>query len=132
MASILNDTKKMLGIPAEHTQFDSDLIMHINTVFNILQQLGVGPDEGFSISDGAAVWSDFVTDTNLNIVKSYMYAKVRMIFDPPTSGPLIGALEKVIAEMEWRLNVQVDPGEESEEFSEEEESDDGRTLPPWY
>ena len=112
MASILNDTKKMLGIPSEHTQFDPDLIMHINSVFNILQQLGVGPDEGFAISDEAAVWGDFITDTNLNIVKSYMYAKVRMIFDPPTAGPLIGALEKVIAEMEWRLNVQVDPGEE--------------------
>ena len=115
MASILNDTKKMLGIPAEHTQFDPDIIMHINSVFDILHQLGVGPDEGFAIADEAAVWDDYTMDINLNAVKSYMYAKVRMIFDPPTSGIVMGSLEKVISEMEWRLNVEVDPKEDNDE-----------------
>lgn len=114
MASILNDsillsTKKMLGIPAEHTQFDPDIIMHINSVFNILQQLGVGPEEGFSISDDTAVWTDFVDDANLNAVKSYMYAKVRLMFDPPTSGIVSQAVSEIVKELEWRLNVQVDP-----------------------
>lgn len=115
MASILQDTKKMLGIPAEHTQFDSDLVMHINGVFNILNQLGVGPKEGFFILDEAAEWEDFTTNVNLNLVKSYMYVKVRMIFDPPTSGIVMGSLEKIISEFEWRLNVEVDPKEEDHE-----------------
>ncbi len=115
MNSILLSTKKMLGIPAEHTQFDPDIIMHINSVFNILQQLGVGPEEGFSIEDDTAVWTDFINDTNLNAVKTYMYAKVRIIFDPPTSGIVLGALQETIKEFEWRLNVQVDPGEDKED-----------------
>lgn len=113
--SILLSTKKMLGIPAEHTQFDPDIIMHINSVFDILNQLGVGPEEGFAIEDDTAVWTDYTTDAGLNQVRSYMFAKVRMIFDPPTSGIVMGSLEKVISEMEWRLNVEVDPKEEDDE-----------------
>lgn len=113
MDSILTSVKKMLGIPAEHKQFDPDIIFHINTVFTILNQLGVGPEAGFSISDESAVWTDFVSDTRLESIKSYMYAKVRMIFDPPTSTPVSEALNNVIKELEWRINVTVDPGEEN-------------------
>lgn len=115
MASILTDVKKMLGIPAEHTQFDPDIIMHVNTVFTILCQLGVGPEDGFAIEDDTAVWADFVTDKRLNDVKSYMYLKVRMIFDPPTSGIVMQAQKDVISELEWRMNVQVDPEDVEDE-----------------
>ena len=114
MDSILTSVKKMLGIPAEHDQFDVDIIIHINSVFNILTQLGVGPEEGFCIEDASAKWSDYTTDDNLNMVKSYMYAKVRMLFDPPTSGIVTGSQQELIKEMEWRLNVQVDPEDSNE------------------
>lgn len=108
MDSILTSVKKMLGIPEEHTQFDPDIIIHINTVFDILTQLGVGPDEGFSISGSDETWDSFITDQRLNMVKTYMYAKARMLFDPPTSGIVTGSQQELIKEMEWRLNVEVD------------------------
>lgn len=109
MDSILTSVKKVLGIPKEHDQFDPDIIIHINSVFDILTQMGVGPKEGFSIEDDSANWSDYITDQRLNMVKSYMYAKVQMLFDPPTSGIVTGSRQELIKEMEWRLNVQVDP-----------------------
>ena len=112
--SILLSVRKMLGIPAEHDQFDPDIIMHINSVFDILTQLGVGPEEGFMIEDDTTTWDDYVTDTRLNLVKSYMYAKVRLLFDPPTSGIVMGAQQEIIKEMEFRLNVQVDPEEDED------------------
>lgn len=120
MASILNDSillsvKKMLGIPAEHTQFDPDIIMDINSTFTILNQLGVGPEGGFSISDDTTTWSEYTIDQMLNSVKTYMFVKVQMMFDPPTSGIVLQAKKDIIAELEWRLNVQVDPGEDEDE-----------------
>ena len=109
--SILLSVKKHLGIADEDTGFDPDIIMDINTVFGVLTQLGVGPKEGYSISDNSAIWSDYLGDaTLLEMVKSYMYLKVRMIFDTPTSGSMNSAHEQVIAELEWRINVMVDPG----------------------
>lgn len=110
--SILLSVKKLLGIPVEHTQFDPDLIMDINATFNILTQLGVGPEEGFSITDDTAVWTDFIDDQRLNMVRTYVGLKVRMMFDPPTSGVVLESVKGLVSEMEWRLNVQVDPGEE--------------------
>ena len=109
MDSILTSVKKTLGIPAEHDQFDLDIIIHINSVFDILTQLGVGPEEGFMIEDDTTTWDEFITDQRLNLVKTYMYMKVRFLFDPPTSGIVTGAQQELIKEMEWRLNVQVDP-----------------------
>lgn len=115
--SILMSVKKMLGglDPTEQSPFDSDIIMQINGVFGILQQLGVGPDEGFSIEDATALWTDFSTDKIiLNMVKPYMYAKVKLGFDISSSpSSVITALEKQVAEFEWRMNVRVDPGEEN-------------------
>ena len=109
MDNILSSTKKLLGIPTEETAFDSDIIMHINSVFMILNQLGVGPSNGFSISDDYALWSDFIPDgQNLELVKSYMYMKVRLMFDPPSSSAVLSAMEKSISEFEWRLNVQAE------------------------
>lgn len=114
MDSILISVKKLLGIPAEHIQFDPDLIMDINATFNVLTQLGVGPEEGFSISDDSAVWTDFVDDQRLNMVRTYVGLKVRMMFDPPTSGIVLESVKSLVSELEWRLNVEVDPGEEEE------------------
>ena len=109
MDNILSSIKKLLGIPTEETAFDSDIIMHINSVFMILNQLGIGPTNGFTISDDYALWSDFIPDgQNLELVKSYMYMKVRLLFDPPTNSSVLTSMEKTINEFEWRLNVQAE------------------------
>lgn len=109
MDNILSSIKKLLGIPTEETAFDSDIIMHINSVFMILNQLGIGPTDGFTISDDYALWSDFIPDgQNLELIKSYMYMKVRLMFDPPSSSAVLSAMEKSISEFEWRLNVQAE------------------------
>lgn len=109
MESILTSVKKMLGIPEEYTHFDEDLIMHINSVFMILTQLGVGPSKGFYIEDDSAVWSDFVSlDSMMESVKSYMKLKVEMLFDPPSSSAAMEAKNRLINEFEWRLNVQAE------------------------
>lgn len=107
--SILTSIKKLLGIAEEYTQFDTDIIIHINTVFMTLQQLGVGPEEGFSIIDSEAVWTDFMENSILlNSVKTYIYLKVKLLFDPPLSSSTIECFNKVIAELEWRMNSKVD------------------------
>lgn len=108
MDSILNSIKKMLGIDAEYDAFDPDIIMHINSVFFILHQLGVGPAEGFSISDEYSTWSDFISDSNIEAVKSYVGLKVRLLFDPPTSTAVADSINKLIAELEWRLNLSAE------------------------
>lgn len=106
MNSILTSIKKMLGITEEYEHFDGDLIIHINSVLAILTQLGVGPKEGFKIIDKNDRWSDFIQDTNkLENVKSYVYLKVKLIFDPPQSSIVIEATNKLISELEWRMNV---------------------------
>lgn len=112
MESILNTIKKMLGFEADYNAFDTDIIVNINMVFNILLQLGVGPAEGFSISGPDETWSDYITDMRkLEMVKTYIYLKVKQIFDPGTSSALNTAIDNQIKELEWRLNVQVDPSE---------------------
>lgn len=113
MESILTSIKKLLGIAEDYNQFDPDLIMHINSVFSILNQLGVGPSEGFSISDSYAVWDDFIPDNpKQNLVKSYIYLKVRLLFDPPLTSAVIESINKQINECEWRLNVIAETTEE--------------------
>ena len=112
MESILISIKKMLGIDEEYTHFDADIIMHINSVFMILQQLGVGPKEGFAISDEFTVWIDYISDpVKLQIVKSYMALRVRLLFDPPTSSAHMESIKQQIAEFEWRMNVEAETGE---------------------
>lgn len=104
--SILTSVKKVLGVSEDYTVFDPDIIMHINTVFGILNQLGIGPVNGFTIEDKNSVWTDFVgVDKNLSGVKTYVYLRVRILFDPPTSSFLLDAMNKQIQELEWRLNV---------------------------
>lgn len=112
MESILTSIKKILGITEEYTHFDSDIIIHINSVFFTLNQLGVGPDNPFTIEDDSATWDDFVPDQNVEAVKSYIGLKVRLLFDPPTNSALLSAIQEACKEYEWRLNVQVDPGKE--------------------
>ena len=109
MDSILTSVKKMLGITSEYTHFDADIIIHINSVFMILNQLGVGPREGFSISSDVETWDEFTND-NLTIesVKSYMYLKVGLLFDPPTSSNVLEARNRLVSELEWRLNAIAD------------------------
>lgn len=104
--SILNSTKKILGIAEDYTVFDLDIITHINTAFSTLAQLGVGPTAGFMINGSEEVWTDFTAeDFQYNSVKSYVFLKVRQLFDPPQTSYLISATEKQIQELEWRLNV---------------------------
>lgn len=104
--SILNSVKKILGIAADYDAFDTDIIVHINSVFSTLNQLGLGPAEGFMIEDDSAVWEDFLLgDTRLNHVKTYMYLRVRVLFDPPTTGFTLTAMQEQIKELEWRLSV---------------------------
>lgn len=110
MESILTSVKKLLGIDKDYTHFDNDLIMHINSVFMVLTQLGVGPSEGFAISDANAMWSDFIGEDykNFQAIKTYVYMKVRLMFDPPLSSAVLDSMSRTICELEWRLNVQVD------------------------
>lgn len=104
--SILDSTKKVLGIEAEYTAFDVDILMHINTVFMTLNQLGIGPAEGFVVEDKNAKWSEFLGGVPaLNAVKTYVYLRVRLLFDPPGTSFALDATQKQVAELEWRLNV---------------------------
>jgi hypothetical protein len=106
--SILDTTKKMLGFDWDYDAFDLDIITHINSVFFTLQTLGVGPAEGFSIVDNTKTWSEFTAGENLNAVKSYMYLKVRLMFDPPANSFTQEAMNKQATEYEWRLNVHME------------------------
>ena len=109
MDSILTSVKKLLGIEEDYTHFDADIIMHINTVFMILNQLGVGPEEGFSITDKTSVWDDYITDLqNFEAVKSYMFLKVKMLFDPPTGSAVTESYNRIISELENRLSMAAD------------------------
>lgn len=106
MKSILTSVKKMLGIAEEYTHFDPEIIMHINSVFMILNQLGVGPSEGFSIEDSSALWTDFVPNIiRIESVKTYVFLKVKLLFDPPQNSTVLSSYEKQIAEFESRINI---------------------------
>lgn len=109
LESILASTKKLLGIEDTYTHFDGDIILNINSVFMTLNQLGVGPSAGFLITDRDDTWASVLLERNdLEAIKLYIYLKVRLIFDPPQTGYLVEAINKQCAELEWRLNVQVE------------------------
>lgn len=113
--SILTSIKKLLGITESCTDFDTDIIMHINTVLMTLNQLGIGT-EGFQIEDKNAVWSEFVDPNKLAATKSYVHLRVKLLFDPPLNSAIIEAIKESIRELEWRLNVRVES-----EFEDDEE-----------
>lgn len=115
MDSILTSIKKLLHVGEEYTHFDDDIIMHINSVFSDLTQIGVGPADGFSISDKNATWRSYTDDDpTIANVKQYIYLKVKLVFDPPTSSSVLAAMERTVDKLEWRLNVASDKSEESE------------------
>lgn len=119
--SILTSIKKLLGITEEYEYFDTDIIMHINSVLAILTQLGVGPPEGFSIEDDSATWGDFMgEDSRLGFVKSYVHQKVRLLFDPPLSSAVTEVMNRMTAELEWRIMAAADT--ELNSGGEEEDS----------
>lgn len=112
--SILLSVKKHLGIADEDTGFDEDILQDINTTFGVLTQLGVGPKEGYSISDSSATWTDYFAGNGLlHMVKSYMNIKVKILFDTNCSSSVISALKEEADMLEWRINVMVDPGWEN-------------------
>lgn len=106
MASILTDIKKMLALPEEVKDFDQDLVIFINAAFSNLQQLGVGPEDGYAISDDADRWDDFITGPKFNDVKTYIFLNVRILFDPPTVGTVMNAYKAQLDKLEWLLNVK--------------------------
>ena len=109
--SILTSIKKLLGIEEEYTHFDPDIIIHINSAFFRLNQIGVGPAAGFRIEDKVPKWEDFLGERlDLESIKSYIYLKTRLVFDPPQMGYLVDAIKDQIKELEWTLNVQVEGG----------------------
>lgn len=110
MDSILTSIKKMLGISKEDTDFDTDIIIHINSAFMVLRQIGVGPEEGFSITSESETWHNYLGDSiaDLGIVKTYVYLKVKSIFDPPTSSFVLESYKRMMDEFEWRLKHEVE------------------------
>lgn len=108
--SILLSVKHALGLTEEYDYFDPDIIMHINSVLMILNQIGIGPAEGLVVSNENQVWADITTDiSKLSAIKSYVYLRVRLLFDPPSSSFVLSSMENQSKELEWRLNVMVDP-----------------------
>jgi hypothetical protein len=104
--NILQSVKKTLNLAADYEAFDQDVIMHINAVFSTLHQLGVGPGTGFAIEDGGETWQQFLgNDPRLNNIKTYIYLRVRLLFDPPTTGFHVTAMKEQISELEWRINT---------------------------
>ena len=109
MESILTSIKLLLGITEDYEAFDQQILAHINSVFMILTQLGVGTPEGFMIASKVDTWNEFISDEKkMQLVKSYMYLKVKMLFDPPSSSAVIDSTNRMINEFEWRLNSQAE------------------------
>ena len=109
MESILTSIKLLLGITEDYEAFDQQIIAHINSVFMILTQLGVGPLDGFMITSKVDTWNEFISDEKkMQLVKSYTYLKVKMLFDPPSSSAVMDSTNRMINEFEWRLNSQAE------------------------
>lgn len=104
--SILKTVKKILGVPESYTVFDLDIITHINSVCSILGQLGVGPEEGIFIEDAIDTWDDYFSGQDLNLIRSYVFLRVKLLFDPPSMSYLYEAMTKQIQEFEFRISTQ--------------------------
>ena len=125
MDSILNSIKRLLGVDEYCDHFDSEIIIHINSALMILNQLGVGPPTGFIVTDSGQTWKDFISDrTDIESIKTYVFLKVKLVFDPPQTSSLIESMKTTISELEWRINVAVDPVSNSGE----EENTCGMTI----
>lgn len=107
--SILTDIKLLCGVPEDITDFDQVILLHCNTIFSALTQIGLGPKTGFYISDKYSVWSDIIEDEiNLHNIKSYMYLKVKLLFDPPANATLISSMNQQADELEWRIRMELE------------------------
>lgn len=131
--SILTSTKKILGLAEDYTAFDLDVITHINTALSTLKQLGIGPPGGLAIEDETSDWSDFldISDSNYSDVKTYVYLRVRLLFDPPTTSYLLAALEQQIQQMEWRINVNREEADWVDPDPPQKPSDIWPYYPTW-
>lgn len=113
--SILTSIKLLLGITEDNEDFDQIIVMHINTAFSLLNQLGVGPSDGFAIEDDSTSWNEYTQDKpKWSSVKTYIYQRVKLAFDPPTIASVLEALQSSIKEFEWRLNVEAESEREEE------------------
>lgn len=122
--SILKSIKKVLGLSPEYDVFDEDIIMHINSILSNLTQIGVGPATGLFIEDDTQTWKDlFGEDPRFNNIKSYVYLKVRLMFDPPQNSNITNAINEQIKEFEWRINA-----EREEDLWDPETSDTATTV----
>ena len=107
MENILSSIKNLIGVSEDDYSFDQEIKIHINSVFSILNQLGAGPVNGYSICDSSAKWSDYLNgNDNLNTIISYMHLKVKTLFDPPTNSSVMESYNKTISELEWRINIE--------------------------
>lgn len=108
--SILNTIKKLLGIDSADDSFDVDILVHINSIIPILSQMGIGPKNGFMVTSSEQVWSDYIDSSVINVegVKTYIYLKTKLIFDPPTNSTTIEAFNKLLNELEWRMMLAVE------------------------
>lgn len=111
--SILKQVKSQIGVGEDCQDYDSDLILLINSAFATLNQLGAGPKEGFSINGDTEEWKQFSEGIEINFVKQYIYMKAKLSFDPPNSSFALDSLKKQIDELEFRISVEVDPGKEN-------------------
>jgi len=105
--SILLSVKKVLGLGGDNADFDTDVLIHLNSVLSIVQQLGVGPEDGYYVTSEDQTWEDYLGEGNphINMIKSYICAKVRLLFDPPVSSAVMESLNRTCTEFEWRANV---------------------------
>lgn len=116
LESILTSIKKLLMIGEDYDHFDPDIIMHINSVFMTLTQIGIGPPEGFIIEDDSTTWSDYIADPiKQQAVKSYIYLKVKLLFDPPSSSSVLESFNRQAGEYEWRLMIDAETQSNGEE-----------------
>lgn len=117
MESILTSIKKLLGIGEDYDHFDTDIVIHINTAFMTLTQLGVGPSKGFTIKDKSVVWTDFIPADDLRFegVKTFIYLKVKLVFDPPSSSAVLEAYNRTLDELTSRLNYAAETSTETDE-----------------
>lgn len=117
--SILTSIKLLLGITEDYEHFDNQIVAHINSVLMILTQLGIGPPDGFIVKDKSDTWNEFIPDgKNLELVKSYIHLKVKLLFDPPSSSVVMESTNRMINEFEWRLNAAAES--KMQEVSENE------------
>ena len=113
--SILTSIKELLGLEKDCDDFNTDIIIHINSALMVLTQLGIGPSTGFFITDKYAVWKDFISDlSRIEGIKTYIYLKVKLVFDPPQSAAGIESFNQMIKELEWRLNIAAETKTEEE------------------